>query len=398
MKITFFLIAFCLVFVRLYLGWTGHWKNDGNDGTMTFGNGNDNFEIKWSGKVRLNDDETAIESITPGGYLKFSHNDEKMIAESNLQGDIRYSLYDGRQQLAMDEKGKKFLAGAVHTIVEVGFDAQDRMDRLYKKGGIQALLGEIEKLKHDDLKGMYIDRLLQNDSLARDDLVILVRQIGGLAADYEKENYLNRFNTDQLKDTSIMQAWLGAVAHVGGDMQKNNLLRHLIDLEPVSDEVFGKIVGIMMHFGEDWNKEQLLSTLIEKDSIPADRIDKLLDVIGGLGADQSKENMLSKLIDRDAVPEERFHRLLEMVGHLNTDFNRQQLYKKLMARKGLTEGEWVSLLDGVSHIGSDFDKSNLLVEMAAKIPKSDTLKATYLKVAKTITNDMDYGRAMRAVE
>ena len=116
-------------------------------------------EIKWSGKVRLNNDETAVESITPGGFLKFRHNDEKFAAESNIQGEISYNLYDGREQLTLDEKGKKFLANAIHEMIELGYDAQGRMNRIYGKAGNKGLLAEVEKLKDDNLKSMYIDRL-----------------------------------------------------------------------------------------------------------------------------------------------------------------------------------------------------------------------------------------------
>src|SRR5450432_1897260 len=142
MKITFFLIAFSLVFIRLYMGWTGNWRDDSNDGTMTSNSGDDDFELKWSGKSRLNENETAVEHITPGGYLKFRHNDEKMSAESNLQGDITYELYDGRQWLVMDEKGKKFLTGIIHEMIDFGYDAEGRMERIFKKGGKNALLEE----------------------------------------------------------------------------------------------------------------------------------------------------------------------------------------------------------------------------------------------------------------
>jgi hypothetical protein len=330
MKITFFLIAFCLVFIRLYMGWTGHWRDDSNDGTMTSSNGDDDIELKWSGRSRLNENETAVELITPGGYLKFRHNDEKMAAESNLQGDITYELYDGQNYLTMDEKAKKFLAGIIHEMLEFGYDAEGRMDRIYKKGGKKALLDEEQKLRSEHLKGMYIDRLLKADSLTKEDLGILTTRIGELGPDFEKGQRLSRYSPDQLKDSGTLQAWLGVVDHMANDHDKSDLLSHLIE--------------------------------------------------------------------QDRIPANHFDRLLALIGHFRNDFDKESLYKKMIDNKRMTEGEWSGIIRQTEHLGSDFEKAEILVKIAKNMPPSDTLKTVYMKTAKTIDADQEYGKALRAIE
>ena len=69
-----------------------------------------------------------------------------------------------------------------------------------------------------------------------------------------------------------------------------------------------------------------------------------------------------------------------------------------MEEKTITESQWISLLNKTAQLGSDMDKSNLMIEIAQKMPKTENLKLAYLKVTKTIGNDSDYGKAMRAVE
>jgi hypothetical protein len=398
MKITFFLIAFCLIFIRLYLGWTGHWRNDSNGGTMTMSNGDDHFEIKWSGKIRLSDDEKAIESISPGGYLKFTHQDEKLLAESNMQGDISYKIYDGQQELAMDEKGKKFLAGAIREMIEFGFDAQGRMDRIYAKGGKMGLLSAEAELKSDNLRGMYIDRLLKTDSLTKDELNKLISQIGEMGSDFEKQQRLNQISPEQLKDSGTVQAWLGIVGHMGDDHGKEELLKHLIDQDTISEEVESKILDLTGQFGGDWEKENLLSELIEKDTVPTGLVDKLLGVIGQFADDHGKEDLFSKLIEKDAVPADHFGRLLGLIGKFAGDFEKENLYRKLILKNQMSEEEWAVLINRTSDLSSDFEKSNMLVDIAAKMPKTENLRTEYLKVAKTINADPEYGKAVRAVE
>jgi hypothetical protein len=397
MKITFFLIAFCLVFARLYLGWTGHWRNGGSDGTMTISNDDDDVEIKWSGKVNFNDDETAIASMTPGGYLRFRHNDEKLVAESNLQGDITYELYDGRARLVLDEKGQRFLAHSIHEMIEYGYDAKGRIDRIYKKGGTQALLEEEEKLKSDNMKGMYIDRLIKSDSLAKEDLTRIIKQIGGLGGDFEKAERLKRFSKYQLNDSGTVQAWLGVVNLMGDDHEKGELLKHLIDHDTLTAAVKTKILDITGHFGGDWEKENLLSQLIESDTIAASDVDQLLGVIGQFGDEHGKADLFSKLIDKNAIPPDHFDKLLTQIDHFGNDFEKENLYNKLIEKKELTEPEWDRLIKQTERIGSDFEKAELMVKMAKKMPVSDDLKITYMKAAKTINTDQEYGKALRAL-
>jgi hypothetical protein len=398
MKITFFLIAFCLVFVRLYLGWTGHWGHDGNDGTMTIRNDGEDLEIKWSGKVRLNKDETAVESITPGGYLKFKHNDEKFAAESNLQGEISYNLFDGRQQLILDEKGKKFLAQAIHEMIELGYDAQGRMNRIYEKAGINGLIDEMQRLKNNDLKNMYTERVLKSDSLTHEQLGIVLTSIGQQDADWQKENLLKRFTAKQLKDSSVREAWLQTVKAIPGDNEKSNLLKQFIARDTVSRKSFGEILDITDRINQDWEKQALLTQLITRDSIPSEQVDPLLDVIGRVGDENAKEDLLSRLIDKDSLSGESFHRLMNITAHFNADWERQNLYKKLIERGRLSEEDWAGLIVQAAHTGSDFDKSAMLVDIARKMPKTEELKAAYRQAARAINTDSEYGKALRAVE
>ena len=73
------------------------------------------------------------------------------------------------------------------------------------------------------------------------------------------------------------------------------------------------------------------------------------------------------------------------------------LYQALMEGNKITDDQWVMLIDKTAGLGSDMDKSNLLVYIAQKMPRTEPVKASYLKAAKTIGNDMDYGRTLRAV-
>jgi hypothetical protein len=47
---------------------------------------------------------------------------------------------------------------------------------------------------------------------------------------------------------------------------------------------------------------------------------------------------------------------------------------------------------------NDNNKSEVLLQIAQKMPHDDIVKAEYKAAARTINDDMHYGKAMRAIE
>jgi hypothetical protein len=47
---------------------------------------------------------------------------------------------------------------------------------------------------------------------------------------------------------------------------------------------------------------------------------------------------------------------------------------------------------------NDNSKSDMLVRIAKKMPIDDSVKAEYKTAARTIRDDAEYGKAMRAIE
>jgi hypothetical protein len=367
MKLIFFLVAFCLISIRVYFSWAGKDREKKGVSSADMVIKSDNFyeAIKYSGKFQFSDDEKEFKSISPGGYLEFRLNDEKLKAESNLQGQIEYSLFDGKDNLNPDEEaGKSFVARAIHEMLAWGFDADARMDRLYRKGGSRALLNEIDSMRTDPVKMIYIDRLFTIDSLSSEDLLVLMDKISTLGADMDKGRFLSRLSATQLKDPQIDTAFFRVVESMGADMDKVNMMQHILD----------------------------------QDSVSSENVFRILDIGGRLGNDMDKSNLFGQLIDKGLISGAGFDTLLVFTDRMGADMDKINLYRKLMDGKSITESQWASLINQAAKLGSDMDKSTLLIEIAQKMPRTEMLKSLYLTAAKSISNDSDYGKAVRAVE
>ena len=92
---------------------------------MENGNGT-TVKIEYLGQAYFNADGTAIKSISPNGYVKYTRDDKTLTAESDYNGKITYELNDGGKQTMLDENGKEFLAQAVKDMIKHGHNSDGR--------------------------------------------------------------------------------------------------------------------------------------------------------------------------------------------------------------------------------------------------------------------------------
>ncbi|RLD25491.1 MAG: hypothetical protein DRI54_04765, partial [Bacteroidetes bacterium] len=90
------------------------------------------YDIQVKGKIKVNNDDTGIISISPGGSLKVSKktfgNKRAVLIESNSKGDLNYEYYEGRTKIDYIPEGEKWLADILLDVVRItGIDADGRV-------------------------------------------------------------------------------------------------------------------------------------------------------------------------------------------------------------------------------------------------------------------------------
>ena len=67
-----------------------------------------NYEVQVKGDIKVTDDDSGIESISPGGSLKISKktfgNKRSIIIESSSNGSLNYEYYEGGPRFPMIPK------------------------------------------------------------------------------------------------------------------------------------------------------------------------------------------------------------------------------------------------------------------------------------------------------
>ncbi len=383
--------------VLIILVLTGSCHHNGN--TIIVNNGKDKLEINYTGEVKFTDDEAAIKSMSKNSYLKYWKNDRKLRVKCNVNGELSYEMLDnGRKLNPEDAEGKKFLAEAIQGMISVGFDAQGRMKRIVEKGGLRALLNEVDRLDNDFIKSMYLENLITSDSIHPEQVTEIAKKIGTqIGSDFEKGKLLQKFSPTQLKDSLTSIAYFDAVKSIGSDFEKANALKHIIK-QPLSEEQLDSALSASNTVGSDFEKANILKELLHQETVAGENLSPFLNSVDHVGSDFEKANILKELIDNKQFEGGNFTNLLGSINRVGSDFEKTNLLKKLANKELQTEEQWIGLINETAKIDSEFERGNVLVQIAGKMPKSEEVKTSYKSVAKTINSEVDYGKVVKALD
>lgn len=404
--------------------------------SIMINNDNDNLSVRYDGQIHFNEDETEIQSISSNGYLKFKRNGEELDAKNDPSGHLQIEITEGGRRLnPNDETGKRVEADAVKELIEIGFDAKERMERIYKKGGATALMEQESLLKMDYVKAMYFEFLLSQDSLPANIQRNLARKIGSdLGSDYDRGRLLQQFPENYLQDTIVIRNWFESLQQMGSDYDKANAIVSLLHNSNSTIDPIAEVCDIVHNMGSDYEKSRIVRDCINRpgSSISELDFDKLLESIGEMGSDYEKANLIralignqkqsgahfdklldisehindeydrvnliKELVDAGVPADADFGRLISAVVHTNSDYDRGELIHDLAAKNMRSNEQWIEIIEAAATLNSDEDKCNLLVTMAPVLPKTDSVRSVYMKTAKTINQEFELGRAMKALE
>lgn len=81
--------------------------------------GKESLDIEYRGEVFFTTDGTAIDEISPGGFVKYKRNDNKIIAEPNDSGTVTYKIYvNGNKVSLSDTAARQFFKVAMPDIAD----------------------------------------------------------------------------------------------------------------------------------------------------------------------------------------------------------------------------------------------------------------------------------------
>lgn len=422
-------------------GTSYHIKNGlfSNENYIKIKSNGTSFNIKYEGDFTLSNDDKDVLTISEGGFLEITRssfgNKRRILIESNEGAKLSRKYYSGSKEKDYVPEGKTWLAEILPELVRTTtFAAKSRVDRFYKNGGVDAVLGEVQRMESDYVRSAYFGELIKK-GLSDTELTRTIQQSGELLkSDYYLSELLTRYQGAFVDMDKALNAYIKASANISSDYYKAKVLEQVVKNQSIEDQKMGqlldisqkiksdyyltsvfmeilahrelneantaKLLSLAEYIDSDHYKTEVLKDVIKKEDINAEAYKALIGTMNDVQSDHYLGEVIKELWARKMdIDNGELNELLQLVNrHLQSDYYIANFYKSL-SRRELSEQQLKLILESISTIQSDYYLSETLQLFSGQVRNSsEEIKSAYRRAMKSIDSSTYYGRAAKAID
>ena len=195
---------------------------------------------KWRGNIETNPEETEVTALDNDGYLSIetTQNDiTRKIVISALGDDLMSMYFVNGVEQSMAEEDRDWQANSLKAMLRLsGVNAEKRVDRLYKSGGSQAVLDEMELLHDDYAVRLYTEALVDIYKLEQDEVRRLLTLIDDMDSPYEKEMAIRSIADEQDLDEETDKLMAEVAMGIGDEEMEVEFISE-VEFEEMEQEI-----------------------------------------------------------------------------------------------------------------------------------------------------------------
>ncbi|MCE7055691.1 hypothetical protein LZF95_13475 [Algoriphagus sp. AGSA1] len=336
-------------------------SSNGYTSRFTSNDNNQKLNIESNGKIAIGSDEKSISSISKGGYLKIektTFGNTRSIFISNSNGGLDYEYKEGRSVKPFEPDGRVWLAEILPELLNTTtIGAEDRVERLYAKGGIKSVLDIIGNLHSDHVKTQYLGLLLKKNLKSNEITATIDKTISQVSSDHYQTEIFKKVSPSYFNDVNLLRR---AVESLQSDHFKAELLKPIFSANVIKGE------------GQ-----------------------KSIELIKMIDSDHFKTEIARSIDFEDLSDQDLKFMIDELVGSIDSDHFKNELLKTAINKGNMTEDRSLIVLSGVKDIQSDHFKAEILKYLCQK-QGSEKVKAKIRETAKSeIKSTHFFGEVMR---
>ena len=277
--------------------------------------------VRFDGDIVFNAEETDIVSLDR--KLEISETLHGVTRRAEIVSDgkggtvRRYWIDDDAH--ALDDAGQEWLSGQIALLAESTQGSDARTRRLQARGGVAAVLADIEKPSDPFVRKSRLDALLATGPQDDATLSRLIAIAGRLADGFQRRSALQAIVEHRALSPALQREVLAAVHQVDGDFERRQVLEAITPQLVRDDAVLGAWQQAVKEIGGDFERRSVIVTLIEQQ----DQVDRAvaLNVLGamdGLDGEFERAQVLVALAERMPVDPELIARYRQAARGLGT--------------------------------------------------------------------------------
>jgi len=349
-----------------------------------------NFSLEYKGDIELAEDDSDVVSISRDGYLEVKRSAfgsrRRILIEPDNSGGLIKKYWLGGSQKSFDAEGKQWLSEILLDVVRTTtLGSEQRVDRMYRKGGYYPVLKEIDIIDSDYVKARYI-KLLMEKKMDEKGLLGVLKRIGKVSSDHHQADILKYNSALFLSSDALRSTFIETTGKINSDHHKAEVLKKAIADSEISDNQLKALFGIAEDINSDHHKASVLSRVLEKRSLNAENTKLLISVAQSIDSDHHKASVLKKALSGNDVTPGSYHSLLSSVDNMSSDHHIASVLGTIL-KEDLDSESLSHLLQQVKrNMSSDMHQASVLKKVALWQDVDGSLEA-YLSALKDVNSD-----------
>lgn len=332
------------------------------------------FSVETRGKMEASDDDKDIVSMSPDGYLEITKTvfgSKRVIVISPGTGGLKKEYYEGRTLVAWEPEGRKYLSEILPEILRsTTIAAESRVNRIYRSGGVNAVLQEIRNIEGDYVRSAYADILVKVNQPSQN-YPVIIKEVSRIM---DSDHYRTEFITDNLRIFSsskeAMQAVYAATRDMDSDHYKTQVIKEALATGPASVESVNQALLATGDMDSDHYKTEVLTSLLKQDNLTDAIMAEMINATKNMDSDHYRTQVLTMALSKPGLSSVSFQRALEAVKMMDSDHYKTEVLTNLVDNN-LSPDVQTILIAATSSIESDHYITQVGKQILKKVNLSD---------------------------
>lgn len=358
--------------------------------------------IRVKGKVTFNESETDVASVSSNGRFEIEHDEDnhsRSYLVTNRSGSLERRYRRNDNDAPMDQPAVEWRNSMIQEFIRrTGYNAEARVDRIWKSGGMDAVVREIGMLTSDGVRTRYIRAVFQNPAVTAADITRLLTLAKAIESDGDRAGVLAAVPERFLADRAVQHAWGDAAEGIESDGDLSTVLVQVLRSGKLASDACEWVVNLAGNIDSDGDRSTVLIAATDALQWSPGCARRALELTRGIDSDGDKSEVLVQFLGRHGLPAELITTFFQASGSISSDGDHSEVLHHVIRLDRPSDKIVAALLDDSRGISSDGDRSAVLVDAARKgLIRTDALKQAYLTSAREISSDGDRREALRVV-
>jgi len=352
-------------------------------------------------RVRFTDDESALASVQSGGHFSLEQDGPEerlqLRAQPSANGTLQFRFRVDGDDREFGDAGRVWLAATIPQIFRTtGYQAKERAARIIDRGGISALLDEVDLMDSDHTIGVYLAIGLQHAAFSDADLG---RVFGAVAdrieSDHEASSVLQTAWRPELS-RQARDEFLRAASGLDSDHELSRVIATFMDRSTSEVDGLAVLRLAASSLESDHERGAVLRHVLANVTATPQVQRQVLEVVEVMDSSHERGQVLLDLIRTAATAEELETTLVvEGATGLDSAYEMSRVLQEVLQVAMLPERDIMHILDGANVLDSEYEQAELLSRVAVRYAaQSDRVRARVREMAQELDSDYERERIL----